>query len=131
MMSPAQFTTRPTTPSRYPQRLPVKKPYAHAAHARHTTLSSSGAQGPIREKESRAFGFSLQIGSSGPPGVSSEIAESPLASTPSRNRHESAVTPAGLVIARNLQVARSRLTGGASAASEEPKAMSESAARAC
>ena len=133
MTSPARLMQRPTTPSRYPQRLPLTNPYAQAAHARQTTLRSSGAQAPMRENDSRARGFSLHIGSRAPPGVSREIAESPLTSAPNPNRHASAVIPAGRsgapkVMGRSSRSRESRPTVGGSAAREEPKAMSESAA---
>jgi len=135
-MSPVTLTSKPPTPSGYAQRLPTKNPYAHAAHAAQTTARSSGAQTPIRENDSRARGFSFHIGSRAPPGLSSEIADKPLASTPTANRHASAVTPAGLLVAGkftrpNPRTSRSRLTGCASAASDDAKRRNESAARAC
>src|SRR5262249_58177537 len=108
--SPVRLTSKPPTPSGYAQRLPTKNPYAHAAHAMQTTARSSGAQAPMRENDSRARGFSFHIGSRAPPGLSSEIADKPLASTPTANRHASAVTPAGLSEAEQFTLPTSTQT---------------------
>src|SRR5262245_38595771 len=103
-MSPVTLTSKPPTPSGYAQRFPTKNPYAHAAHATQTTARSSGAQAPMREKDSRARGFNFHIGSRAPPGLSNEITDRPLASTPTAKRHASAVTPAGREGARKFTV---------------------------
>ena len=70
----------------------------------------SGAQVPMPEKASRARGFSRHMGSRGPPGVRSEMTESPLASVPKMKKHASAVTPGGRWDASGV------FTGGESAA---------------
>ncbi len=50
-------------------------------------------------KDSRARGFRRHIGSSAPPGVRSETADSPLARVPNAKKAPSAVIPGGRPVA--------------------------------